>query len=509
MSHTDISSIWTESQPEVQDRPIDSSHHECDVSIVGAGIAGLTTALLLARAGKSVIILDAGNHVAGGETEFTTAHLSSVIDDGFSNVERIRGEEIARIAYRSHAKAIDTIEQLAKELKIDCDFQRVYGYLFLGPDQEPSLLDEEEKAAWKAGVLVGRLRNAPSTKVHVGECLRYPNQGRFNPLKYLAGIRQAFLDLGGQIFVRTPVQAVIPGSPVQLKTKPGSTISSKAAVIATNSPINDVVSLHTKQFPYLTYAISADMPAIKLEDDALYWDTLDPYHYIRFAKDGEGKNSIIVGGEDHKTGQDDGSGEEHWKRLEAWARERVPQMGALRHHWSGQVMETLDGLGYIGADPGGDENVFIATGDSGMGMTHGTIAGLLLTDLILGKENAWTEAYNPSRKPFRSLGEYIGENLKVAAQFTDWVTGGDVKSADQIPPGEGAVLRSGLSKLAVYKDESGTLIQNSATCPHLGCVVHWNTAAKTWDCPCHGSRFTARGKVMHGPSTSDLKPAEE
>src|SRR5207253_2552018 len=240
-----------------------------------------------------------------------------------------------------------------------------------------------------------------------------------------------------------------------------------------------------KQAPYLTYVVAAPVPRGSVTK-ALYWDTADPYHYVRLqtldALPGDAaylangpSDLLIVGGEDHKTGQAEDH-DERSRRLEAWARLRFPRMGQVAYRWSGQVMEPVDGLAFIGPNPGDEPNVYIATGDSGMGMTHGTIAGILLTDLILGRENPWSRLYDPSRKTLRAAGEFARENLNVAAQYADWLTGGDVGSTDDIPPGGGAVLRRGVSKIAVFRDEHGALHERSAVCPHLGCVVAWNDA---------------------------------
>ena len=255
----------------------------------------------------------------------------------------------------------------------------------------------------------------------------------------------------------------------------------------------------------MSYVIGARVPRGSVTK-ALYWDTLDPYHYIRLQplKGPHGEHDLlIVGGEDHKTGQASATEERH-ARLEGWARERFPTMQQVEFTWAGQVMETIDGLAFIGRNPLDKDNVFIATGDSGMGMTHGTIAGILLTDLILGRENPWATLYDPSRKTLRAAGEFLKEQLNVAAQYADWVTGGDVGSVDEIAKGGGAVLRRGLTKVAVHRDEKGTLHECSAVCPHLGCIVAWNSAEMSWDCPCHGSRFDKLGKVINGPANTDL-----
>jgi Rieske Fe-S protein len=210
-----------------------------------------------------------------------------------------------------------------------------------------------------------------------------------------------------------------------------------------------------------------------------------------------------VGGEDHRTGQADDTAE-RWSRLEGWMRERLPMVGAVTHRWSGQVMEPGDSLAFIGRNPMDKDNVYIATGDSGHGMTHGTIAGILLTDLLQGRDNAWAELYDPGRTTLRAAKEYATELAKSNKPFVEWVTPGEVSSVDEIPPGQGAIVRSGLQKIAAYREPGGGVIELSATCRHLGCIVEWNAGEKTWDCPCHGSRYTPEGRVLNGPAKTDL-----
>jgi Rieske Fe-S protein len=289
-------------------------------------------------------------------------------------------------------------------------------------------------------------------------------------------------------------------------------------VVATNVPVNDLLAIHTKQAPYMTYVIAAKVPRGSVPR-ALYWDTGPvstmrhpvPYHYVRLQKLESKTDSrhelLIVGGEDHKSGQEHDTEERHI-RLEEWARERFPMIEDIEFLWGGQVMETIDGLAFIGRNPMDSRNVFVATGDSGMGMTHGTIAGMLLTDLILGRENEWAALYDPTRKTLRAAGAYATENLNVAAQYAGWLTGGDVSSVDQIAPGSGAILRRGLTKVAVYRDEKGKMHERSAVCPHLGCIVQWNPAEGSWDCPCHGSRFNKMGDAINGPANSPLAKVE-
>ncbi len=499
-------SLWEATAEMPAYSPLGESIH-ADVCIVGAGIAGLSIAYLLTKAGQSVVVLDDGP-LAGGMTAVTTAHLSNALDDRYYEIERLHGNGGARLAAESHTAAIDRIESIVREEKIACDFERLDGYLFLRPGEKEEVLDRELAAAQRAGLQdVTKLSRAPLTSFDTGPCLCFPRQGQFHPLKYLSALAQAIQRDGGQIFPQTHVDQISGGSPGQVKA--GShVVTADAVVVATNSPINDMVVIHTKQAPYMTYVIGARVPRGSVTK-ALYWDTQDPYHYIRLQSVEEGEHDIlIIGGEDHKTGQADDT-LERYTRLEAWAREHFPSIEQVEFTWAGQVMETIDGLAFIGRNPLDKDNVFIVTGDSGMGMTHGTIAGILLTDLIMGRENPWETLYDPARKTLRAADEYVSEMLNVAVQYADWITGGDVGSVDELAKDSGAVLRRGMTKVAAYRDEEGNLHECSAICNHLGCIVDWNTAEKTWDCPCHGSRFDKFGKVINGPANKDLTRVKE
>jgi Rieske Fe-S protein len=305
------------------------------------------------------------------------------------------------------------------------------------------------------------------------------------------------------------------GDRATIATQDGHTVTADAVVVATNSPINDRVAIHTKQAPYHTYVVAARVPAGSITP-ALYWDTADPYHYVRLHRasnaelggdNPERVDLLIVGGEDHKAGQAQDA-ERRFDALGRWMRERFPAARDLEFRWSGQVMESQDGLAFIGRNPLDAPNVYVVTGDSGMGMTHGTIAGILVTDLIVGRENPWRELYDPSRIRTGAAAEFVKENLNVALQYRAWITGGEVSSVDEIAPNTGAVVREGLRKVAVFRDETGALHRRSAVCTHLGCIVAWNPAASTWDCPCHGSRFNRFGKAITGPAREDLPPID-
>lgn len=501
---------------------------ETDVCIVGAGIAGLSTAYRLAREGKRVVVLDDGG-LSEGATRFTTAHLSSAIDAGYMEIERIHGAKGARLAAQSHAEAIDQIEEIVREESIDCGFLRVDGYLFLGPKDKEETLDRELVAAHRAGLCgVRKLRRLPLGRGDRGPCLLFPRQAQFHPLRYLAGVARAIVRDGGLLFTHTSVDRIEGGTPAHVFAG-RHVVTADHVVVATNSPINDRLAIHSKQAGFMSYVIGARVPAGSVSK-ALYWDTEAPYHYVRLEvapdtgrppmdenapgdENPPGYNSdatheiLIVGGEDHKVGQAD-EAQERYGRLETWARTLFPTMEDVVFTWSGQVIQTVDGLAHIGRNPLDSANVFLCTGDNGMGMTHGTIAGLLITDLIMGRENPWASLYDPSRKTLPSLGSFIKQNLNVAVQFRDWFTSGDVRSTAEIPLDSGAILRDGLTKIAVYRDGDGRLFKYSAVCPHLGGIVRWNPDAKSWDCPCHGSRFDKYGATTMGPANAPLSPLD-
>src|SRR5215210_60913 len=503
-------SVWMATTEVPQFQSLDQDLR-ANVCVIGAGIAGMTTAYLLARAGRAVVVIDDGP-IAGGETSRTTAHLTAALDDRYYNIAKLHGEDGARLAAESHMSAIHRIETIASMEDIDCDFRRVEGYLFLGGDSKRSELERELEATHRAGIndtqLVDRI---PLSFWNSGPALRFPRQATFHPLKYLKGLARAILRDGGKIYTGVHAEKIEDGEPAKVTTSEGHVIGADNVVVCTNTPVNDWLIIHSKQAAYRTYVIGARIPKGSVPH-ALYWDTPDPYHYIRIqqGEDSAGReldyDILIVGGEDHKTGQATDT-EERFNCLEQWASERFPMIETVQYRWSGQVMEPVDYMAYIGRNPGGDEHIYIATGDSGNGMTHGTIAGIILNELIQGRKHQWSKLYDPSRVKLRATPEYLKENLNVGKQYKDWFTAGDAGNLEQIKPGEGAVLGTGRGKIAVYRDESGAVHQLSAVCTHLYCIVHWNDTEKTWDCPCHGSRFDPYGNVVNGPAIVGLSPA--
>jgi glycine/D-amino acid oxidase-like deaminating enzyme/nitrite reductase/ring-hydroxylating ferredoxin subunit len=490
-------SVWQEVEPPFL--PSLSSHESVDVCVIGGGIAGLTAAYRLLEEGRTVAVLER-NGFRQGETLHTTGHLTAVIDGGYSNVVQRHGLAKARLVATSHASAIDDIEQLARSESIDCDFTRVPGFTFLAPGHRTELLERELAACLDAGVPgVEAVASAQSPLFPTGPCLRYPRQARIHAGRYVTGLARAVERRGGRIYAHTEVSQLEEGSAARVITNRGFQVVCEKVILTTNSPLGGVV-MHTKMAPYRTYVVGIEL-APDRADLSLFWDTASPYHYVRTVTV-NGRQLLLVGGEDHRTGYAPNG--DPFAALTAWARDRLGVTGPVRYHWSGQVLEPHDGLAYIGAYPGHEERMLLVTGHSGNGLTYGTMAARILTDLVLGQPGPYAAAYEPSRINIRSLGKYVSENAFSAAPYADWLTPGDVTALEDIPAGEGAVMREGAHKLAVFRDEHGKPTFLSATCPHLNGVVRWNTTEKTWDCPCHGSRFDRYGHVINGPATTGL-----
>ena len=485
--------------------PILNRSLSTEVCVIGAGISGLTTAYLLAHEGKKVVVIDDGP-IGGGETYATSAHLCNALDNRFRVLERYHGVAGSRLAAESHTAAIDQIEEIVKRERIKCNFKRGDGYLFEPPKHDVKLLDLELAAAHRAGLTGVKLVPKTPLPFDAGPALRFPNQAEFEPLKYLFALAERFVELGGNIFISTHAKEIRNKKPLQVATDQGAIIDADSVVVATNSPINVRLAIHTKQTAYRTYVIGVAVPRGYVPR-ALYWDDDNPYHYLRIVeRPNEDLDLLLVGGEDRRTGQD--LGREPFATLETWMRERFLRAGAVEYSWSGQVMEPVDGVAYIGRSPAEGPNVYLITGDSGNGLTHGTLGAMLIRDLICGRSNPWEKLYDPHRISLLASATFAKENLNTASQYLDLVTAGEVKSLDEIPQGEGAILREGLHKLACYRDPAGKMHIRSATCPHLEGIVRWNAAEKSWDCPCHGSRFDCDGKVLNGPANSNLNPVK-
>ena len=504
---------WTESAEPLIYNTLNGPK-ETEVLIVGGGIAGLTTAYCLCKSGKKVILLEDG-FLGSGESGRTTAHITYALDDFYSDIDKIFGHEKAKYAAESHKHALDWIEKTVQQENIDCDFKRVDGFLFIHPSDKEETLDDEFEATKKVGLPTEMVYEAPGFVPDVqSKYIKYPQQGQFHIMKYLKGLADAIVQMGGEIYTNAHADDI---------TKEGATangfrVSANHIVVATNSPVNDRVTMHTKQFAYRSYVIGAKVPKGTLPY-CLWWDSGDtksewitqPYHYVRLQPLDDEYDLLIAGGEDHKTGQagkEDLPEEARYNNLAEWTKKHFPYFDEITYKWSGQVIEPVDCMGFIGVNPG-DDNIYIITSDSGNGMTHGTIGGILLNDIISGIKNPWEELYSPSRITLSTAKDYLIETGNTVYEMAkDWFSGGDVPTTNDLQPGEGAIIAHGLKKIAAYRDEEGILHTCSGVCPHLGGVLQWNNDEKSFDCPLHGSRFTVDGVVVNGPSISNLEKVE-
>jgi len=471
---------------------------EVDVLVVGGGITGITTARLLKDAGLKVAVVDRQS-VGGGETGHTTAHLTYVTDARLGELAKRVGEARAQAFWDAGRAAMGRIARLVNDLEIDCALRTVPGYLVeaMGRDDRPSL-ERDVALADKLGFDAAFLTEDP---FFARPAVRFPNQLKFHPLAYLYAVARTIPGAGSHIFGQT-VAEIEPDKHRMVTA--GGAIKYDALVAATNVPIQGergtlgAALFQTKLALYSTYAIAAEIPC---QPEALFWDTNDPYLYLRFEKTKDGC-MVIIGGEDHKTGQED-STEECFARLEATLKKLLPP-ARPQYRWSGQVVETPDGLPYIGEV---GERQFAATGFSGNGITLGTFSGMLIRDLITGKPNPWKELFDPRRKATADPWEYVRENV----DYPVHLLAGHLRPAgalEDIRRCSGGIVRVDGKKCAVYVDEHGQRTMLSPVCPHLGCLVAWNDAEKTWDCPCHGSRFLAEGGLLAGPAESGLEKIE-
>ncbi len=472
---------------------------DVDVAIIGGGITGITAADLLKRAGKRVAVIEL-HQVGHGETGHTTAHLTEVLDISYQDLIKNFGIEGARLACQSSRKAIQRIEANIQAHQISCQFARVPGWKYTINEDDIDFLEDEADAALKLHVPNSRTFQTP-LPFPVERAIRFEHQAQFHPMSYINALARTIPDDHNFIFENTRAIDVEEGDLCKVITDRG-TIRARHVIIAANVPVLNRFFLITKIAAYRTYALAFKVQ-LNFDANHLFWDSDDPYHYIR----SEVINSIpylIVGGEDHKTGTDDHT-EVHFQRLESWCRERFI-FDSIDYRWSGQIINPVDGLPFVGRNSL-SERVFVATGFQGNGMTFGTMAGMLLSDLILEQPNPWTDLYSATRiKPIAGARNYLNENVDFPTHLIgDRLSRVQEKSVESLREHEGRIVRLGGKKVAAYRSPEGELHLLSPVCPHLGCHVNWNEAEKSWDCPCHGSRFDPVGKLLNGPAVTDLQ----
>ncbi|MFD0893760.1 FAD-dependent oxidoreductase [Luteolibacter ambystomatis] len=470
-----------------------------DVLVIGGGITGLTAALELRSEGLRVALLERGQ-IGSGETSHTTAHLTYMTDTRLSELMTLFGEEKTKLAWQGGLAAMKYIRRKVDELKIDCALVKVPGYLAVaaGSDEskENALLHKEFVMAARMGFRIDWSRNVPPDG---RSGLIFADQYKFHPLRYLHALAAAASQAGVMIHEESEVMDL----QERQASACGHRIDFRHVVIATHVPLQGGVStlpsalFQTKLAGYSTYAIGAEVDETSLEE-MIWSDTASPFLYCRVDRRDKGAY-IILGGEDHKTGQKEHAGDA-FAALERKMAQFAPKC-RITDRWSGQVIETIDGLPYIGFDGAGQ---FIATGFSGNGLTYGTLGGLMACDAITGKENRWAELFSPDRKSFLSLPDYVRENVDFpVCMITDRI-GKLPTDPHALSSGCGALMEIDGERSAVYRDKDGKIHILEAVCPHLGCIVRWNEAEATWDCPCHGSRFTGEGELIAGPAEKGL-----
>lgn len=485
-------SIWQRPAHMPQFPPLTADRH-VDIAIVGGGITGLTAATLLAQAGRRVAVLES-RQLAAGVSSATTAHLTEAVDTRYHQLESSVGREGARLVRESSRAAIDQIESLARGT---ASFEHVDGFLFTEHTDQLGELEAEHVAARRAGAAVERVERLTAFPRAVG-ALRFAQQAQLLPLAYLATLAERLRASGGvSLYEQTTVLDIEGDGPLRLSTSTGATVTAEALVLATHAPLVKL-KLQLELTQYRSYAVAGKT---KQPLGGLFWDMNDPYHYVRDAEI-HGVRYLIVGGGDHRTGvAPDGGADAPFHDVDDFA----ARLGIVpSKRWSAQVVESADGLPFIGAPEAG-RPVYVGTGYAGNGMTFGTLAGLLISDALLGKPNPYAELYRSNRFKAAALPTTLSKNLGTAAHLV----GGHLRPVSDEPvselkPGVGRILKLGGERVAAYRDEQGVVHAVSSVCTHQGCQVAFNPIERSWDCPCHGSRFDVDGNVLHGPAMKSL-----
>jgi glycine/D-amino acid oxidase-like deaminating enzyme/nitrite reductase/ring-hydroxylating ferredoxin subunit len=488
-------SLWIK-EAESPQFPKLSGHEEAEVCVIGGGITGLLSAYYVSGAGKSVILLEK-DRLWHGETGYTTAFITSLIDARYVDVEKKFGREKARRVAKSGEDAIRELERIAQEENIECEFVRCPAIFYAHRDKEKKMLQDETEAGKRAGL---PLSLHAGTSFFPYGYMQLEGQAKFHAGKFFAGLVKVLNERGVKLYEQTMVTEFTGTGGNTVKTTEGS-VAAHEIIEATNAPIGNTVEFPSRLSAMQSYIIETHIPS-GLFREGIYWNTEDPYHYFRIDK-GEKADRFILGGEDHETGQ--GDGERAYAALKTYMDGFLGRAYPVENMWSGQVLETPDGLPFIGRSITNSHHL-VATGYAGNGMTFGTIAARLMTDLILSRENPLADIYSPLR--LKGVPSFLEMGWNYVSHLVSGWLSPRKGTPDDVLPGEGKVISVKGQKIAVSRDEKGNKKCVSAVCTHLGCVVDWNTTEKTWDCPCHGSRFAADGKVMNGPATKSLKPID-
>jgi glycine/D-amino acid oxidase-like deaminating enzyme/nitrite reductase/ring-hydroxylating ferredoxin subunit len=495
-------SLWQDAMPDYTAKPADISDQTFDVLIVGGGVTGITTALQLQKSGRRCVVAESHN-LCFGTTGGTTAHLNTFFDTTYNRISNDFGEEGARVVARATSQALELYRSNIEAYSIDCGYEVKDGYVFSQDEKQTEELQKMFDASVQAGVDVKWIDRIP-VPVEFEKALVYHDQAQVHSSRYVYGLAKAFEEAGGVILQNCLVNDFKDNGILEVDTSTG-TVKANNLIWATHIPPG-VNLLHFRCAPYRSYAM-----AVTLKDgaypDGLAYDMHDPYHYYR-TQDVDGRKYLVAGGEDHKTAHEENT-DACFTRLEAHVRKYF-NVDEVAFTWSSQYFEPADGLAYIGHLPGNPNNVLVATGFSGNGMTYSHIAAITLTDLIVKGESEFAKLFDPNRiKPVAGFASFVKENADVIKEFIGKRLDREkIESLTEIAPGEGKLVKYEGKAIAIYKDENGEVHAVSTVCPHAKCSVGWNSAEKSWDCPCHGSRFAVDGEVLTGPARQGLELIE-
>jgi glycine/D-amino acid oxidase-like deaminating enzyme/nitrite reductase/ring-hydroxylating ferredoxin subunit len=473
---------------------------EADVAIIGGGIVGLTTALLLAESGRDVLVVEA-DRIAAGVSGYTTAKLTVGHGLLYSQLESSFGTEAARLYAESQLAGLAYVSDLCERHGIDCDLETRPNYVVADTNEQVEMLDAEMAASLGAGLAVRRVGDLGVVPFPAAGALVLEDQAQFHVRKYLLAVADLIAQAGGRIVERSRVTEIRGEGPYEVRTAEGF-VRAGAVVVATHYPIVEQGFFVTRIHPHRAYVVAA--PLTGNAPDGMFINTGSPTRSVRTAPLPDGRRLLLVGGEGHRVGREENT-IGRYAALERFMGEHF-SVAETMFRWSTQDNRSVDRLPYIGR--AGDEgNLYVATGFAGWGMTNGTVAALMISDAVQDKVNPWSSLYRLDRlHPAASAKSFLTENTKVAAEeLKKALRSGVVRSVEEIEPGQGTILSVNGSDHAVSRDSSGGLHAVSATCTHMGCTVAWNEAESTWDCPCHGSRFAVDGRVLHGPALHPLK----
>ena len=489
-------SIW-KSTAEKTNFPTLKENINTEIAIVGGGITGVTAAYLLAKSGRKVVLLEAGT-ISGGTTGDSTGNLYSMIDKRLHHIQSKWDKETASNVARSRGQAVDLVERLVNEHQIDCSFKRVPWYLFSETNEKDEVIEKEIDAAADYGLPIEELDELP-LPVKVSKAIKVKGQAQFNPAAFVRGLAEKIDPANCRIFENSEVHHIEKEEELVLSTAQG-TVTAQKVILATHTP-KGIYALQTALYPYREYAIAARLQSGDFPD-GIYWDTEADFHTSMRTYSKGNDNYVLVLGGHHKVGQEDDYSR-FFRKLEQNARKYF-DVSEIDYEWSAQHYKPADGLPYIGESS--DDNIYLATGFSTDGLTYGVLSAMILDDQLNGRENQWSDLYKASRfTPIKSAKNFIKENINVAKQYIKNLPGkAEADSFDEISLGQGKVVEVDDEKWAVFKDETGQVHCQSAVCTHMDCIVDWNDAEKSWDCPCHGSRFKATGEVIEGPAFSPL-----